>query len=159
MLGNDTVEILGPCRPAKHTLWVLVTGLVAQHRGLAGRVGARGMPWVVAPRHHMAFQGGLEGGGGVALLEVVLESWHIWTIIVTSALSMLCSHPELTVYSNNWIISSRLLTPTHNSITHFTFDFATLNLENTTLPLQCGYANSVGMEEDSSAYRAASIIS
>ena len=76
------------------------------------------MPWVVTPRHHMAFQGGLEGRGGVALLEVVLEAWHIWTIIVTSAFSMLCSRPELTMYSNNWI------TPTHNSITHFTFDFA-----------------------------------
>ena len=29
--------------------------------GLAGRVGARGVPWVLTPRHHMAFQGGLEG--------------------------------------------------------------------------------------------------
>ena len=128
-----------------------MTVLVAQHRGLAGRVGARGMPGVVAAGDHMAFQGGLEGRGGVALLEVVLEAWHIWTIIVTSAFSMLCSRPELTMYSNNWIISSRVLTPTHNSITHFTFDFATLNLENTTLRLQCGYANSVGMDEDSSA--------
>ena len=61
LLGTDAVEVLGPCRPAKHTLWVIVAGLVAQHRGLAGRVGARGVPWVVAPRHHMAFQGGLEG--------------------------------------------------------------------------------------------------
>ena len=92
-----------------------MTVLVAQHGGLARRVGAGGVPWVLAAGDHMAFQGGLEGRGGVALLEVVLEAWHIWTIIVTSAFSMLCSHPELTVYSNNWIISSRVLTPTHNS--------------------------------------------
>ena len=128
-----------------------MTRLVAEHGAFAGGVGARSMPGVVTPRQQVALEGGLEGRGGVALLEVVLEAWHIWTIIVTSAFSMLCSRPELTMYSNNWIISSRVLTPTHNSITHFTFDFATLNLENTTLPLQCGYANSVGMEEDSSA--------
>ena len=128
-----------------------MTGLITQHGAFARGIRAGGMPWVLAAGDHMAFQGGLEGRGGVALLEVVLEAWHIWTIIVTSAFSMLCSRPELTMYSNNWIISSRVLTPTHNSITHFTFDFATLNLENTTLRLQCGYANSVGMEEDSSA--------
>ena len=93
------------------------------------------MPWVVAPRQQVALEGGLEGRGGVALLEVVLEAWDIWTIIVTSAFSMLCSRPELMMYSNNWIISSRVLTPTHNSITHFTFDFAALNLKNTTLQI------------------------
>jgi hypothetical protein len=75
VLCDDAVEVLGPCRPAKLTLRVIVAGLLAQHRGLAGRVGARGMPGVLAPRHHMAFQGGLEGRGGVALLEsaVVLD--------------------------------------------------------------------------------------
>ena len=114
---------------------MLVTVLVAQHRGLAGRVGARGMPWVLTPCQQVALEGGLEGRGGVALLEVVLEAWDIWTIIVTSAFSMLCSRPELMMYSNNWIISSRVLTPTHNSITHFTFDFAALNLKNTTLQI------------------------
>ena len=31
------------------------------------------MPWVVAAGDHMAFQGGLEGRGGVALLLVVVE--------------------------------------------------------------------------------------
>ena len=51
---------------------MLVTVLVAQHGGLAGRVGAGGVPWVVAPRHHMAFQGGLEGRGGVALRQFVV---------------------------------------------------------------------------------------
>ena len=73
VLGDDAVEILGPCRPAFDPPWMLVTVLVAQHRGLAGRVGAGGMPGVVAPRHHMAFQGGLEGRGGVALLESAVE--------------------------------------------------------------------------------------
>ena len=60
-LRKDVLEILGPCRPAFDTPWVIVTVLVAQHRGLAGRVGARGMPGVVAAGYHMAFQGGLEG--------------------------------------------------------------------------------------------------
>merc|ERR1719506_138506 len=72
MLCHDAVEVLGPCRPAFDPPWMLVTVLVAQHGGLAGRVGARGMPWVVTPRHHMAFQGGLEGRGGVALMDVVI---------------------------------------------------------------------------------------
>ena len=72
MLGNDTVEILGPCRPAFDIPRVIVTVLVAQHRGLAGRVGARGMPGVLAAGDHMAFQGGLEGRGGVALRQVVV---------------------------------------------------------------------------------------
>ena len=73
MLGTDAVEVLRPRRPAFDPPWMLVTVLVAQHRGLAGRVGARGMAGVVAPRHHMAFQGGLEGRGGVALRQVVVE--------------------------------------------------------------------------------------
>ena len=72
MLGDDAVEVLRPCRPAFDIPRVLVTVLVAQHGGLAGRVGARGVPWVVAPRHHMAFEGGLEGRGGVALMDVVI---------------------------------------------------------------------------------------
>ena len=70
MLCDDAVEVLGPRRPAFDIPRVLVTVLVAQHRGLAGRVGARGMPWVLAAGDHMAFQGGLEGGGGVALLQL-----------------------------------------------------------------------------------------
>ena len=135
MLGDDAVEVLGPCRPAFDIPRVLVTVLVARHGALAGRVGARGMPWVLTACQQVALEGGLEGRGGVALLEVVLEAWDIWTIIVTSAFSMLCSRPELMMYSNNWIISSRVLTPTHNSITHFTFDFAALNLKNTTLQI------------------------
>jgi len=73
VLGHDAVEILGPRRPAKLTLRVIVTVLVAQHRGLAGRVGARSMPWVVAAGDQVAFQGGLEGRGGVALRQVVVE--------------------------------------------------------------------------------------
>ena len=70
MLGNDTVEILRPRRPAFDIPRVLVTVLVAQHGGLAGRVGAGGVPGVVTPRHHMAFQGGLEGRGGVLFLQL-----------------------------------------------------------------------------------------
>ena len=55
MLGDDAVEILGPCRPAFDIPRVIVTVLVAQHRGLAGRVGARVMPGVLAAGDHMAF--------------------------------------------------------------------------------------------------------
>ena len=73
VLCDDAIEILGPCRPAFHTPRMLVTVLVAQHRGLAGRVGARGMPGVVAAGYQVAFQGGLEGRGGVALRQVVVE--------------------------------------------------------------------------------------
>ena len=70
MLCHDAVEILGPCRPAFDIPRVIVTVLVAQHRGLAGRVGAGGVAWVLAAGDHMAFQGGLEGRGGVALLQL-----------------------------------------------------------------------------------------
>ena len=70
VLGDDAVEVLGPCRPAFDIPRVLVTVLVAQHRGLAGRVGAGGVAWVLAAGDHMAFQGGLEGRGGVALLQL-----------------------------------------------------------------------------------------
>ena len=55
MLCHDAVEVLGPCRPAFDIPRVLVTVLVAQHRGLAGRVGAGGMPGVLAPRQQVAF--------------------------------------------------------------------------------------------------------
>ena len=54
MLGNDTVEILGPCRPAFDIPRMLVTVLVAQHRGLAGRVGAGGVAGVVEAGQQMA---------------------------------------------------------------------------------------------------------
>ena len=70
MLCDDAVEVLGPCRPAKHTLWVIITGLITQHGAFAGRVGAGGVPGVVAPRQQVAFQRGLEGRGGVALLQL-----------------------------------------------------------------------------------------
>ena len=70
VLCQNAVEILRPFRPAFHTPRMLVTVLVAQHRGLAGRVGARGMPGVVAPRQQVAFQGGLEGRGGVLFLQL-----------------------------------------------------------------------------------------
>ena len=40
VLCHDAVEVLGPRRAAKHTLWVMMTRLVAQHGSLAGGVGA-----------------------------------------------------------------------------------------------------------------------
>ena len=61
VLCDDAVEVLGPRRPAFDIPRVLVTVLVAQHGGLAGRVGAGGMPWVLAAGDQVAFQGGLEG--------------------------------------------------------------------------------------------------
>ena len=61
VLGDDAVEVLGPCRPAKHTLWVMMTRLIAQHGAFARGIRAGGVAGIVAPRHHMAFQGGLEG--------------------------------------------------------------------------------------------------
>ena len=112
-----------------------MTVLVAQHRGLAGRVGARGVAGVLTPRQQVAFQGGLEGGGFVVVLGVVLEVWYTWVIIVTLTSSVLWSPQELTMNLNDQIICSMVLMPTHNSITHFTFDFATLNLKNTTLQI------------------------
>ena len=72
MLGDDAVEVLGPRRPAKHTLWVIVAGLVAQHRGLAGGVGPLGVTWIIAPHLQMASEGGLEGGRGVAALKMAV---------------------------------------------------------------------------------------
>ena len=80
MLCQNAVEVLGPCRPAKHTLWVIVAGLVAQHGGLAGRVGAGGVAGVLAAGDHMAFQGGLEGRGGVALLSWTVACVHDFNI-------------------------------------------------------------------------------
>ena len=73
VLGDDAVEVLGPCRPAFDIPRVIVTVLVAQHRALAGRVGAGGMPGVLAPRQQVALQGGLEGRGGVRGGVEVLE--------------------------------------------------------------------------------------
>ena len=63
MLCADTVEILGPCRPAKLTLRVIVAGLVAQHRGLAGRVGAGGVPGALTPRQQVVVisEGSMDG--------------------------------------------------------------------------------------------------
>ena len=51
---------------------MLVTVLVAQHRGLAGGVGARGVTRMIAPHHQVAFEGGLEGRRGVAALELAV---------------------------------------------------------------------------------------
>ena len=55
VLCHDAVEVLGPCRPAKLTIRVIVTVLVAQHRGLAGRVGAGGVAGIVAAGNQVAF--------------------------------------------------------------------------------------------------------
>ena len=55
VLCHDAVEVLGPCRPAFDIPRVIVTVLVAQHRGLAGRVGAGGVAGVLAAGDHMAF--------------------------------------------------------------------------------------------------------
>ena len=73
LLGENPRKVLGPRRPAKHTLWVVMAGLITQHGALAGGVGAGGVAGVVTPRHHMAFQGGLEGRGGVASRHVGIE--------------------------------------------------------------------------------------
>ena len=51
VLGDDAVEVLGPRRPAFDIPRVIVAVLVAQHRGLAGRVGAGGVPGFVAAGH------------------------------------------------------------------------------------------------------------
>ena len=48
-----------------------MTGLITQHGAFAGGVGARSMPWVVAPRQQVALEGSLEGRGGVAAPESV----------------------------------------------------------------------------------------
>ena len=59
---------------------MLVTVLVAQHRGLARRVGARGVAGVVAAGDHVALEGGLEGRGGVALLSWTVACVHDFNI-------------------------------------------------------------------------------
>ena len=63
VLCHDTVEILGPRRPAFDIPRVIVTVLVAQHGGLAGGVGARSMPWVVTPRQQVVVisEGSMDG--------------------------------------------------------------------------------------------------
>ena len=70
MLRENPRKVLRPRRPAKHTLRVIMTRLVAEHGAFAGGVGARSMPWVVAPRQQVALEGSLEGRGGVALLQL-----------------------------------------------------------------------------------------
>ena len=70
LLRENPRKVLRPRRPAKHTLRVIMTRLVAEHGAFAGGVGARRVAGVVAPRQQVAFQGGLEGGGGVALLQL-----------------------------------------------------------------------------------------
>ena len=54
VLGDDAVEVLGPRRPAFDIPRVIVAVLVAQHRGLAGRVGAGGVAGGVAAGQQMA---------------------------------------------------------------------------------------------------------
>ena len=71
-LRKDALKILLPCRPAFDAPWMLVTVLVAQHRGLAGGVGACGVTWIIAPHLQMASEGGLEGGRGVAALKMAV---------------------------------------------------------------------------------------
>ena len=51
---------------------MLVTVLVAQHRGLTGGVGPLGVTWIIAPHLQMASEDGLEGGRGVAALELAV---------------------------------------------------------------------------------------
>ena len=51
---------------------MIVTGLITQHGSFARGIRAGGMPGVVAAGDHMAFEGGLEGRGGVALMDVVI---------------------------------------------------------------------------------------
>ena len=60
-----------PRPPARHTLWVIVTGLITQHGAFAGGIRAGRVAGVVAPRQQVAFEGGLEGRGGVAAPESV----------------------------------------------------------------------------------------
>ena len=72
-LRKDALKILLPCRPAFDAPWMLVTVLVAQHRGLAGGVGARGVTRNIAPHHQVASEGGLEGRRGVAWRQVVVK--------------------------------------------------------------------------------------
>ena len=67
VLGDDAVEVLGLCRPAFDPPWMLVTVLVAQHRGLAGRVGARGISQY--------------GGGPLAMRFFAMDEWQIMTMV------------------------------------------------------------------------------
>ena len=72
-LCNDVLKILLPCRPALDPPWMLVTKPVAQHRGLAGGVGALGVTGKITPHHQVASEGGLEGRRGVAWRQIVVE--------------------------------------------------------------------------------------
>ena len=76
-LRQDPRKVLGPRRPAKHTLGVVMTRLVAEHGAFAGGVGARSMPWVVAPRQQVAFESSLEGRGGVAVFQSLKQILEI----------------------------------------------------------------------------------
>ena len=57
---------------------MLVTVLVAQHRGLAGGVGARGVTGKITPHHQVASEGGLEGGRGVAAQKLAVISANLF---------------------------------------------------------------------------------
>ena len=63
VLCDDAVEVLRPFRPALDTPRMLVTVLVAQHRGLAGRVGAGGVPGALTPRQQVVVisEGSMDG--------------------------------------------------------------------------------------------------
>ena len=63
VLCHDAVEVLGPRRPAFDIPRVIVAVLVAQHRGLAGRVGAGGVPGALTPRQQVVVisEGSMDG--------------------------------------------------------------------------------------------------
>ena len=71
MLGENPRQVLGAHGPAKHTLRLIVSGLVAQDGAFAGRIRARSVPWVLTPRQQVA-SGGKEGRRGLALRQVVV---------------------------------------------------------------------------------------
>ena len=62
----------GSCVGVKHTLWVIVTGLITQHGAFARGIRAGRVAGVVTPRQQVAFEGGLEGRRGVAALELAV---------------------------------------------------------------------------------------
>ena len=70
---NNALEVLLPTQPrAPQPPRVLVTGPVARHRPLAGRVRPACVPRVLAAGQHVAAQRGLEGRGGVLALELAV---------------------------------------------------------------------------------------
>ena len=70
LLRQNAVEILRQPRTAKHSPRVIVAGLVARDGAFAGRIRVGGVAGFLASR---ADQGGLEGGGGMAVLASEAE--------------------------------------------------------------------------------------